>query len=230
MMDFLQDKDFIELEKEYGFLKRARDTIESKHGELGKLSYVIVDLETTGLDPVTDEIIEIGALKVVNGAIKDVFNRLIKPERPLPPNITGITGITPDMLESELPIKPVLSKFIDFAGDNILVAHNADFDTAFLRNNAKKWLGMGLNNLVVCTLLISRDILPNLNNHKLDTVAKYFQIDISNRHRAIGDVELTYQAWLKFMDKLKDKGILTRKDLETYVSTLSSQAGSKAPL
>jgi DNA polymerase-3 subunit alpha (Gram-positive type) len=221
MMDFLHDKEFLELEKTYKFLSRARSAIETKHGELDKLSYVIFDFETTGLDPVKDEIIEIGGMKIENGEIKDIFNKLVKPEKALPTHITEITGITPEMLESEPPIKPILEKFVSFIGDAILVAHNADFDTAFLRNNAKRVLNKDITNQVVCTLLISRDILPGLSNHKLHTVGEYFHLKAENRHRAIGDVELTYQVWQKFMEKLKDKKVLTRQDLENYMTSLN---------
>jgi DNA polymerase III subunit alpha, Gram-positive type len=226
MMDFLHDKEFLELEKEYKFLSRARSAIETKHGELEKLTYVVFDLETTGLNPVNDEIIEIGGMKIENGEVKDIFNKLVRPEKPLPTHITEITGITQEMVESEPPIKPILEKFIEFIGEAILVAHNADFDTAFLKNNAKKILNKDITNSIVCTLLISRDILPGLSNHKLHTVGEYFHLKVENRHRAIGDVELTYHVWENLMTKLKDKQVLTRKDLEDYMAKLN---GAKAP-
>ena len=215
---------FIKLEKEFKFLSRARQTIEAKHGELEKLTYTIVDLETTGLNPSSDEIIEIGAIKFSGNNVLDIFNKLVKPEQPVSQNISELTGITPEMLENEPPVKPVLAKFREFAGDSILVAHNADFDISFLRNGAKKWLNADIDNLVVCTLLTSRDILPNLDNHKLHTIAKYFHLEVANRHRAIGDSELTYQIWLRFMEKLKGKNVLTRKDLETYMNSFNKPA------
>ncbi|MFH1709583.1 MAG: exonuclease domain-containing protein [bacterium] len=217
MTDIIKDEDFIRLEKEFAFLSRAR----SRLGELEGLSYVIVDLETTGLNPAADEIIEIGAIKIEGKEIKDVFNKLVRPEKRVPENIVDLTGITEDMLTNELPVKPVISQFVNFIGNSILVAHNAEFDASFLKINLKKWLSKDMENLVVCTMLISRDILPNLENHKLPTIARYFGLDIANRHRAIGDAELTYQIWLKFMEKLKDKKVITRKDLETYLSNVN---------
>lgn len=216
MTDIIKDEEFIRLEKEFKFLSRAR----ARLGDLENLSYVIVDIETTGLDPAVDEIIEIGAIKVENREIKDIFNKLAKPEKPIPQNIVELTGITQDILNNELPIKPVLSQFADFLGDRIIVAHNAEFDTSFLRLKMKKWLNKGLDNFIACTLLMSRDILPNLENHKLPTVARYFNLDIANRHRAIGDAELTYQIWLKFLDKLKDRKLTTKTDLENYITGL----------
>ena len=217
MTDIIKDEEFIRLEKEYAFLSRARTRL----GDPENLSYVIVDLETTGLDPAGDEIIEIGAIKVQGKEVKDIFNKLIKPDRQVPENIVTLTGITQDMLNNEMPIKPVLSLFDSFIGDSILVAHNAAFDTSFLKIKMKKFLEKELENFIVCTLLISRDILPNLENHKLHTIAKYFNLEVANRHRAIGDAELTYQIWLKFLDKLKQRNISTKKDLETYVTSLS---------
>lgn len=182
---------------------------------------MIVDIETTGLDPAADEIIEIGAIKVEGGEVKDIFNKLIKPEKQVPENIVSLTGITQEMLVGELPVKPVLSLFASFIGDSIIVAHNAAFDTTFLKIKMKKYLNKELDNFIVCTLLVARDLLPNLENHKLPTIARYFNLDIANRHRAIGDAELTYQIWLKFLDKLKNKNIATKKDLETYISSLN---------
>ena len=224
MTDIIKDTDFIRLEKEFKFLSRARD----RFGDPENLSYVIMDIETTGLDPVNDEIIEIGAIKVAGKEIKDMFNMLAKPEKALPPNITDLTGISSEMLANELPIKPVISKFADFIGNSILIAHNAEFDISFLRNKMKKWLNKDIDNFVICTLLISRDILPNLENHKLPTIGHYFGLETANRHRAIGDSTLTYEIWLKLLEKLKDKKITTKTELENYFSGLSSPKFEKA--
>jgi len=224
MTDIIKDEEFLKLEKEFKFLSRAR----SRLGELENLSYAIVDIETTGLAPAADEIIEIGAIKIENREIKDIFNKLVRPERQVPENITDLTGITQDMVAGEFPIKPVISQFVNFIGSSIIVAHNAEFDTSFLKNSMKKWLNRDMDNLIVCTVLVARDILPNLENHKLPTVAKYFGLEISNRHRAIGDAELTYQIWLHLLQKLKERNILTRNDLEMYVSNLNKSSFDKA--
>lgn len=229
MIDLLKDKEFLELEKEYKFLSRARGAIESKHGNLDKLSYTVFDLETTGLDASKEEIIEIGALKVENGEVKSVFNKLVKADRKLSPMIVQLTGITDEMLENEPSIKPVLAEFLTFIGEDVLVAHNAEFDLSFIREYAKKLFAKDIPNLAACTLLISRDLLPNLENHKLHTVANYYHLNIVNRHRAIGDVELTYQIWLKFIEKLKEKNVLTRKDLEDYLLKLNGPGCEKPP-
>lgn len=225
MTDILKDEEFLKLEKEFRFLSRAR----SLHGELESLSYVVVDLETTGLNPDTDEIIEIGAIKVEGKELKDIFNKLVRPQKKITEEIVNLTGITQDMLESEIPIRPVISQFADFIGSSTLVAHNAGFDISFLKINFKRSLNKELENTAACTLLIARDILPNLENHKLHTVAKYFGIEVTNRHRAIGDAELTYQIWLKLIDKLKDRNISTKKDLETYLASLTRSTSEAVP-
>ena len=225
MTDFLKDEEFIKLEKEFKFLSRAR----SRHGEVENLSYIVLDLETTGLDPSADEIIEIGAIKIENGQIKDIFNKLVKPTRDVSKIITDITGITPEMLNDELPLKPVLTQFAEYMDDMMLVAHNSDFDISFLRNAFKKHLNREINNFVVCTLLISRDILPNLDNHKLHTIGTYFGLPVVNRHRAIGDAELTYLVWQKLAAKLKDRKIETKHDLENYMASLTGTKSDAVP-
>lgn len=227
MMELFNDKEFIALEKEYKFLSRARETMASRHGGLDKLTYIIFDLETTGLDSLKDEIIEIGAIKIENSEVKDIFNKLVKPETLVSSRITEITGISQEMLENEPPIKPVLAKFMEFIGDNILVAHNADFDSGFIKTQLKKHFNKDILNPTLCTLNISRDILPNLDNHKLHTIAKYYHLNVVNRHRAIGDVELTLQIWLRFLDKLKEKNVHDRKELEEYAQKL---AGIEKPV
>jgi DNA polymerase III subunit alpha, Gram-positive type len=227
MMELFNDKEFIALEKEYKFLSRARESVASKHGGLDKLTYVIFDLETTGLESLRDEIIEIGAIKIENREVKDVFNKLVKPEKLVSSHITELTGISQEMLENEPPIKPVLAQFMEFIGDNILIAHNAEFDSGFIKTQLKKNFNKDLTNTTICTLHISRDVLPNLDNHKLHTIANYYNLNVVNRHRAIGDVELTLQIWLRFLDKLKEKNILDRKGLEEYAQKLAGIAVQK---
>jgi len=221
MIDFLKDEEFLRLEKEYSFLSRAREALESKYGELEKLAYVIFDLETTGLDPAQDEIIEIGALSIKNSDIKGVFNKLVSPSKEISPEITKLTGITNEMLHGEAYIKPVLEEFFDFIDESILIAHNAEFDVGFLQNSSKKWLNRDVKNPVICTVAMSRELLPGLDNHKLHTIARYFGIEVTNRHRAIGDVEITYQVWFKLIDLLKKRNVLTKKELERYMINLS---------
>ena len=176
-----------------------------------------MDLETTGLDPVANEIIEIGALKVESGEIKDIFNKLIKPAVTPSSEITKITGINNEMLEGMPSIKEVMPDFLQFIGTSTLIAHNADFDIPFLNESLQRTLKKILDNKVICTLKTSRALLPNLENHKLHTVAHYFNIPISGRHRAIGDCEATYQVWTHMVKKLKEREVNTREQLENFI-------------
>jgi DNA polymerase-3 subunit alpha (Gram-positive type) len=201
MHDLIRDPQFQNLEKEYKFLARAR-------GEtLSDLECIIVDIETTGLEPTQHEITEIGALKIKGSDIKDVFNQLIKPKKTIPPNITKLTGIDNDMVKDSPPAEVVLPKFFEFIGNQALIAHNSDFDIPFIKYHMRQSAGKELNNPVGCTLKLSRFLLPGLANHKLHTVASHLGLTVANRHRAMGDVELTFQVWVKFIELLKGKGI-----------------------
>lgn len=153
--------------------------------------YVLVDIETTGLSPVNNEIIEIGALRVRNNIIVDTFSYLIKPSSIIPYYITNITGITNDMVEFAPSISEVLIKFNEFLGNDVLIAHNARFDISFLRNNFLKYLNINLNNNYIDTLVLSRKYLPNLDSHKLSVLADYFNISYNGAHRGLRDCEIT---------------------------------------
>jgi len=161
-------------------------------------------------------------MKIVSGEIKDIFNKLIKPSGTVSPEISGITGITPEMLEGCAGINDVLGEFISFIGRETLIAHNTEFDLTFIKDKASKFLGKTVDNPSVCTLELSRALLPNLENHKLHTIASYFKVPISARHRAIGDVEATYQIWLKMVDKLKGKNIHTIDELRSFLKQHSA--------
>lgn len=212
--DLLHDKQFQELEKEYKFLSRARgDGLE-------KLEFVIFDTETTGLEPTQAELTEIGGFKVVKNDISSIFSSLIKTAKPIPPEITKLTGIDDALVKDFPPAKEVLEKFLDFIDGSILIAHNADFDMAFLRHHAKQLLNKEINNDVLCTVKLSRWLLPELANHKLHTVGQHFGLKVENRHRAIGDVELTFQIWKNLIPLLQDKGIKSQADLDSLMSRL----------
>jgi DNA polymerase-3 subunit alpha (Gram-positive type) len=212
--DLLKDKQFQELEKDYKFLSRARgETLET-------LEYVILDIETTGLEPSQHELTEIGALKIKGQELKEVFSSLIRPKNPIPPEITRLTGIDDEMVKDSPNAREVLSKFSDFIDHAILIAHNADFDIPFIKLHLKQSTDKDLNNDVVCTVKIARFLLPDLANHKLHTVASRFGFKVENRHRAMGDAELTYQIWTKFIPLLQEKGIIGKRELDVLLSRL----------
>ena len=215
--NFLESEEFKRLEEEYKFLTHARERLAPSAGELERAPYIVVDNETTGLSPTENEIIEIGAIKAEGGEIKDIFNKLVKPKNALPPEITNLTGISDEMLIDAPMIEDVLPEFMSFVGSGTLVAHNADFDVPFLNEAIRRSLGKEMKNDIICTLRTARAILPKLENHKLHTVANYFKVPLSARHRAIGDCEATYQVWLKLIEKLKGKNINTKAELAKFL-------------
>ncbi|MFW7380976.1 MAG: PolC-type DNA polymerase III [Oligoflexus sp.] len=151
---------------------------------------VIFDFETTGLDTRRDQIIEIGALLTENGKIVDEFSSLVNPGQSLTDTIVKITGITDEMLADKPCIEQVLPDFLKFMEGSILVAHNAEFDMAFLRAAAER-LGYQLDWPCFCTLKLARQLLPDLESKNLDTLAKHFGLSFEARHRSIGDCKVT---------------------------------------
>ena len=159
--------------------------------------YVLVDIETTGFSPQYDDIIEIGALKIVNNKIVDEFQSLIKTNHKLSSIITNLTGITNDMLLSGKDINIVLKEFKEFVGDNVIVAHNANFDINFLYDKCALYINEYLRNDFIDTMKVSKKLLPNLSNYKLSTISNYLGIDYSNAHRGLEDVKITYKVYNK---------------------------------
>lgn len=152
--------------------------------------YIVFDLETTGFDPKTCKIIEIGALKYRNNELVDEFDVLINPEVSIPSNITSITGISDEMVKNAHTIYEVLPEFIKFIEDYPLVAHNAPFDLSFIEQNI---LNLGLDmitNTNLDTVLLSKKYIPEAYNHKLETLKKYFHLDYGS-HRSIDDCKTT---------------------------------------
>ena len=171
-------------------------------------TYVVFDLETTGLSKETDEITEIGAVKIVNGKITDRFSSFVNPKKPLTPEVTKLTGITDEMLKDAPEIREILPKFLEFCGkDSVLVAHNASFDTGFIRTKAEISGLDSVNNTILDTLELSRCLLPDLKHHKLNHVCKALNVSLEGHHRAVNDAEATAGILLKFFDMLKEKGI-----------------------
>lgn len=158
-------------------------------------SFVIVDLETTGLSPKNGEIIEIGAIKVVNNKVVDKMDVFVKPSRPITWFTTNLTGITNEMVDEGLSTKEALKVFDEFSSGLRLMAHNAKFDMSFLNTYMQKELGKGVRDDSMDTLLLSRAILKDVPNHKLGTLADYFGIDYTGAHRALKDCEITLDVY-----------------------------------
>ena len=157
--------------------------------------YVLVDIETTGLSPVADDIIEIGAIKVKDNQIIDSYNELIKIDRKLSQFITNLTGITDEMLKNGKLPETVLKEFVEFVGENTIIGHNVNFDLGFLRNKCLKYLDYSLSNSYVDTMYMARKLVPDSRNYKLGTLAEYFNISYEGAHRGLRDVEITYRLY-----------------------------------
>ena len=162
-------------------------------------SFVVFDIETTGLSPKECKITEIGAIKIEHGEITDKFSQLINPGVPIPPNITDLTGITDEMVADKPHIDSVLPEFLEFCHGCAVVAHNAQFDCGFIRYNAAE-LNLEFHNKTVDTLKISRELFPNERKHSLDAICKRLGVSLENHHRAVDDATATAEIFLKFVE------------------------------
>ena len=192
--------------------------------------FIVLDIETTGLNAATDKITEIGAVKILNKEIIDSFHTFVNPGIPIPPKITELTGITNDMVKEAPSTEDALTKFMHFCGNNALVAHNAPFDIGFIREEAKS-IGWDINNPIVDTLTLSRELLKDLKNHKLDTLAKHLGVSLKNHHRASDDARATGEIFIKLIDMLEARGIKTLSDINTafgHTSNLNSLESNHA--
>ena len=181
---------------------------------LRKLTFVVFDTETTGLNPSQgDEIIQIGAIRIVNGQLlyHEVIDQLVDPKRFVPPESVAIHGIDPALLKGQPTINKVLPHFYKFAENSVLVAHNAAFDMRFLELQEEK-TGLVFNNPVLDTLLLSSVIHPNQDTHSLDGVAERLNVTIIGRHTALGDAIVTGEVFVKMIPLLEAQGIYTLAD------------------
>lgn len=161
--------------------------LESRPEPLATAQYVVFDIETTGLSVINNKIIELAGVKMKDGKEIDRFSTLLNPHEKIPYHITQLTNINDDMVKDAPDLEPKLREFIDFIGDDVLVAHNARFDIGFIQANCKA-LGMPeVKNPVLDTLELARFIHPSLKNHRLNTLADKYKISLENHHRAVDD-------------------------------------------
>ena len=190
------------------------DWKELEQTPLRKLTFVVFDTETTGLSPSKgDEIIQLGAIRIVNGQLlyHEVIDQLVDPKRSVPPESVAIHGIQPALLQGQPTIDKVLPHFHTFVENSVLVAHNAAFDMRFLQLQEEK-TGIIFNNPVLDTLLLSSVIHPNQDSHSLDGLAERLNVTIVGRHTALGDAIVTGEVLVKMLPLLEAHGIYTLAD------------------
>lgn len=197
------------------------DLVESVKGDADTGfdgTFICFDIETTGLSAARDKITEIGAVKVENGVITDTFSTFANPEMPIPLKITQLTGITDDMVKDAPSQSEAVGAFLEFAGDNVLVAHNAPFDTSFIAKACED-MGREYNYTSIDTVAISRAILTDIKNCKLDTVAKFLRLGDFNHHRATDDAEMLARIFINLCQRLTDDyGITKTNDINTKIA------------
>ncbi len=200
------------------FVDDLKDFVINPKGQSLDDSFVVFDIETTGLNPKVSKIIEIGAVKIINGEVVDSFSKFINPEVPIPYNITKLTSITDDMVLDADTIDIVLPRFLDFAEGSVLVAHNAGFDTKFIKKYAKD-MGRKVENTIVDTMTLAHILCPELGKFTLDRICKHLGVKLENHHRAVDDAAATGEIFKRFLTLLKDKEIYNIEDLNTFGET-----------
>ncbi len=190
-------------------------------------SYVVVDVETTGFAPPADRVIEIGMVRVEGGRITARYETLVDPRRPVPGPVSTLTGISHSMLAGQPTFDQVCRDVVDFLGDSVFVAHNAPFDWRFVQNEVILSSGRKLLNPRLCTAVLARRLIPELERRNLDEVARFFNISFRARHRALGDAEVTAGVLLRLFERAAQRGIGTLAGLVALAAARTSRRGSR---
>ena len=186
--------------------------------DLATTGFVVFDFETTGAKTPPCRVTEVGAYRVMNGEIVGEFHSLINPEMPIPLFITMLTGISDEMVRTAPKFEEVVASFLEFIGDSVLVAHNAGFDLRFLDYEVGRvYEDYRIGNPSLCTVQLSRRLLPDVDNHKLKTLAEHFNVELINHHRANADALATAKIFINLLDGLKEHGVRDLGSVETFV-------------
>ena len=197
----------------------APDNTKSVYDSKGQAldtTYCVLDLETTGFSAVNEKITEIGIMKFKNGEVIDEFSCFVNPEKHIPERVTAVTNITDEMVAGAETIDKVFPKMLKFLGDSketVIVAHNANFDVGFLKQNAKV-LGYDFKYTYLDTLSLAKDLFPEYKKYKLGKIAENLGIKVEVAHRALDDVDTTVKVFRVMIDMLKDKGAKTIDDID----------------
>lgn len=184
---------------------------------LHETDFVVVDVETTGAKTPPSRIMEVGAYRVQEGRIVAEFHSLVNPQIPIPPFIVRLTGISDTMVKEAPLFADIAHAWLDFVGEAVLVAHNAQFDVRFLNHEiARVYPGRRMINTHLCTVKLSRRIFPGLLNYRLHTVAEHFTIPILNRHRASDDALATAEIFIRMLARLHEHGARDLADARRF--------------
>ncbi len=190
-----------------------RETIQEQ--PLQKITYSIVDVETTGMSPPADRVIEVGVVKVYQEKIVDRYDTLINPRRSLPSFITGITGIRPEMLRNAPEAREVFPGVLDMLDDTVFVAHHARFDYKFCSSEFSRLDPEPFDPPLLCTVKLGRRLVPGLSSYNLESLANHFGFRFEKRHRALGDAQVTAMIFIEYLKLLAEKGIKTFGEVQT---------------
>lgn len=176
--------------------------------KLLETDFVVFDLETTGAKAPPCRVIEIGAFRVRGGQIVEKFHSLVNPKMPIPAFVAALTGISDEMVKAAPVFLDVLDGFLRFIGDSVLVAHNAGFDMGFLNHEIGLVYGeYRVVNPCLCTVQLSRKLLPQIENHKLKTLAEHYSVPLVNHHRASDDAKATAEIFINLLEILSSSGV-----------------------
>ena len=190
---------------------------DAKDQKIDDVTYCVLDIETTGISRYTEKITEFGIMKVKNGEVIDTFECFVNPEKPIPQRVVEVTNITDDMVKDAETIDKVMPKVIEFVGDGIIVAHNANFDVGFIKYNAEK-LGLEFSNTYIDTLALAKELFPDFKRYKLGIIAEKLGIKVDVAHRALADVETLVAVFNVMLQNLREKEIFDLKDLDQMLS------------
>ena len=206
----------------------APDNTKSVYNGKGQsidTTYCVLDLETTGFSAVTEKITEVGIMKVKNGEVIDEFSTFVNPEKHIPERVTEVTNITDEMVADSETIDKVFPKILEFLGDDketVIVAHNANFDVGFLKQNAKA-LGYSFDYTYLDTLSLAKDLFPDYKKYKLGKIAENLGIKVEVAHRALDDVDTTVKVFNVMVKMLKEKGAEIVEDIDKVAASEESK-------
>ena len=187
---------------------------------LAALSYVVVDVETTGGSPwFGDRVTEIAAIVVRDGRIAETYDTLVNPQRPIPVFVTRLTHITPAMVRDKPVFGDVCPRVLDLLRDHVFVGHNVAFDRRFVQAEIERAGQQMPAARTLCTVKLARRLVPHLRRRSLDHVAHYYGVPVGDRHRAMGDAKATAQCFIRMLEEIGALGLDTWADLRRHLST-----------